>query len=81
LHNSDCQRFTDHYRVFTVGQTNLTAYLQSTLSAAPSLIPAIVSAYSIGSPGISNGYDAVAAAFTDSSFQCVCTQKLLVELN
>ncbi|KAF3006894.1 hypothetical protein E8E13_011104 [Curvularia kusanoi] len=57
-------------RVFTVGQTNLTAFLQTTFSAAPALIPAIAAAYPIGSPGITNGYDAISAVVTDVTFQC-----------
>lgn len=53
-----------------MGQTNLTAYLQTTFSAAPALIPAIAAAYPIGSPGITNGYDAISAVITDFTFQC-----------
>jgi acetylcholinesterase len=48
----------------------LTAFLQTTFSAAPALIPAIAAAYPIGSPGITNGYDASSAVITDFTFQC-----------
>lgn len=65
------QGFAEHHRVFSVGQTNLTAFLQTAFSAAPALIPAIAAAYPIGSPGITNGYDAISAVFTDVTFQCV----------
>ncbi|KAJ4350897.1 hypothetical protein N0V95_004345 [Ascochyta clinopodiicola] len=57
-------------RVFAIGQTNLSAYLDIIFSAAPTLIPAIAAAYPIGSPGITNGYDAVSAVITDLTFQC-----------
>ena len=57
-------------RVFAVGQTNLSAFLQTNFGAAPSLIPAIAAAYPIGSPGITNGYDAISAVITDITFQC-----------
>ncbi|KAH6632903.1 Alpha/Beta hydrolase protein [Boeremia exigua] len=57
-------------RVFAVGQTNLTAFLQTTFGAAPALIPAIAAAYPIGGPGITNGYDAISAVITDATFQC-----------
>lgn len=59
-------------RVFTIGQTNLTAYLQSLFGATvPSLIPIIEAAYPVGSNGLTNDYDAVAQVFTELSFQCV----------
>jgi acetylcholinesterase len=59
-------------RVFTVGQTNVSAYLQTAFggTAASALIPAITAAYPIGSPGITNGYDAISAIVTDITFQC-----------
>lgn len=57
--------------MFTVGQTNLTAYVKTAFSAVPSLVPAITAAYRIGSPGISNDYDAISAIATDLTFQCV----------
>ncbi|KAJ8119073.1 hypothetical protein OPT61_g59 [Boeremia exigua] len=57
-------------RVFAVGQTNFSAFLQTTFGAAPALIPAIAAAYPIGSPGITNGYDAISAVITDATFQC-----------
>jgi hypothetical protein len=57
--------------VFSVGQTNVTAFLQSTFSAVPALIPAITAAYPIGSPGLTNGYDVISAIATDITFQCV----------
>ncbi|KAJ9630417.1 hypothetical protein H2203_000937 [Taxawa tesnikishii (nom. ined.)] len=61
-------------RVFTVGQNNVTAYLQSILGRTnPELIPAIQAAYPLGS-GPNAGYDAVAAIYTD--FRYTCTQAL-----
>ncbi|KAH7093540.1 Carboxylesterase [Paraphoma chrysanthemicola] len=59
-------------RVFTIGQTNVSAYLQATFGNTPAaaLIPAITAAYPIGSPGLSNGYDVISAIVTDITFQC-----------
>jgi acetylcholinesterase len=58
-------------RVFQIGQTNVTAYLEATFGAlAPALIPAIEAAYPIGSDGFTNGYDVTSQIFTDIVFQC-----------
>lgn len=59
------------YSVFAVGQTNVTAYLQTAFGAVPALIPSIAAAYPIGSPGLTNGYDVISAIITDFTFQCV----------
>jgi hypothetical protein len=59
-------------RVFTIGQTNVTEFLETSFgTAAPALIPMIKAAYPIGSVGLTNGYDAISAIATDISFQCV----------
>ena len=63
-------------RVFTIGQTNVTEFLETTFSATPALIPAIKAAYSIGSVGLTNGYDVISAIATDVQFQCVCPLQL-----
>ncbi|KAI4621207.1 uncharacterized protein J4E87_006835 [Alternaria ethzedia] len=57
-------------RVFSVGQTNVTAYLQATFGAAPTLIPAIEAAYPIGSNGLTNDYDVISQIVTEITFQC-----------
>ncbi|KAB2110991.1 hypothetical protein AG0111_0g796 [Alternaria gaisen] len=58
-------------RVFQVGQTNLTAYLQTTFGIlAPALIPKIEVAYPIGSNGLTNDYDVISQIFTEITFQC-----------
>jgi len=57
-------------RVFSVGQTNITAYLQATFGAAPALIPAIEAAYPIGSNRLTNGYDVISQIVTEITFQC-----------
>lgn len=67
-------------RVFSVGQTNLTAFLQTNFAAASALIPAIAAAYSVGSPGITNGYDAISAVTTDVTFQCVSIVRIRPQL-
>lgn len=65
-----------HGSVFTIGQTNVTEFLETTFSAAPALIPAIKAAYPIGSVGLSNGYDVISAIATDVQFQCVSRVKM-----
>ncbi|KAL1799235.1 hypothetical protein ACET3X_003272 [Alternaria dauci] len=58
-------------RVFQVGQTNLTAYLQATFGIlAPALILAIEAAYPIGSNGLTNDYDVISQISTEITFQC-----------
>jgi carboxylesterase type B len=58
-------------RVFQVGQTNLTAYVQATFGIlAPALIPEIEAAYPIGSNGLSNDYDVISQISTEITFQC-----------
>jgi carboxylesterase type B len=58
-------------RVFQVGQTNVTAYLQATFgAAAPALIPAIEAAYPLGSNGLTNAYDVISQISTEIGFQC-----------
>ncbi|CAN9220242.1 unnamed protein product [Alternaria alternata] len=58
-------------RVFQVGQTNLTAYLQATFGIlAPALIPKIEAAYPIGSNGLTNDYDVISQISTEITFQC-----------
>ncbi|RAR00095.1 alpha beta-hydrolase [Stemphylium lycopersici] len=58
-------------RVFALGQTNITAYLQATLgTAAASLMPAIEAAYPLGSPGLTSSYDVISQMATELTFQC-----------
>ncbi|KAF1834105.1 alpha/beta-hydrolase [Decorospora gaudefroyi] len=58
-------------RVFQVGQTNVTAFLQNTFGrAAAALIPAIEAAYPLGSNGLINAYDVISQIFTELIFQC-----------
>jgi hypothetical protein len=62
----------NHRRVFTIGQTNVTEFLETNFgTTAPALIPIVKAAYPIGSVGLTNGYDAISAIATDISFQCV----------
>lgn len=59
-------------RVFTIGQNNLTAYLQSAFGAvAPALIPQLEAAYPIGSNGLETDYDVISQIVTELTFQCV----------
>ena len=56
-------------RIFTIGQNNLTAFLQTTFAASPQLQQAIAQAYPI-TPGLTD-YDVIAQIYTDLSFTCV----------
>jgi acetylcholinesterase len=72
VNENDCDKtWTDQNSVFAVGQTNVTAFLQTSFGAVPALIPVIQAAYPIGSPGLTNGYDVISAIITDLTFQCV----------
>ncbi len=63
--------------VFSYGDTNLTAYLATALPTAPqSYLSQIASAYPIGSPGIANVSQQIAAIYTDLSFQCTQAREL-----
>ncbi|KAI9717837.1 MAG: hypothetical protein M1828_007076 [Chrysothrix sp. TS-e1954] len=62
-------------RVFEFGQTNLSAFLQTTFATSqPDLIPTLQESYAIGNSAngipITNDYDATSAVFTDIQFQC-----------
>ncbi|KAL6706357.1 hypothetical protein ACN47E_005647 [Coniothyrium glycines] len=58
-------------RVFTIGQNNLTTFLQTTFGrTAPALIPVLKAAYPVGTAGIINDYDAIAQIVTEITFQC-----------
>lgn len=59
-------------RVFTVGQTNVTAFLETTLgpSAGPEFIATIEAAYPVGGWEFPTAYDAIAQIMTDLVFQC-----------
>ncbi|KAF2127653.1 alpha/beta-hydrolase [Dothidotthia symphoricarpi CBS 119687] len=57
-------------RVFTLGQTNITAFLQANYAGAPAFIPIIEAAYPIGSNGLVTGNDVISQIVTDITFQC-----------
>jgi hypothetical protein len=62
----------NHRRVFAIGQTDVTKFLETTFgTAAPALIPVFKAAYPIGSVGLTNGYDVISAIATDMTFHCV----------
>jgi carboxylesterase type B len=58
-------------RVFEFGQTNLTAYIQTTFGAFPALAAEIATAYAVGTDGATNGFQAISQIFTELVFQCV----------
>jgi carboxylesterase type B len=63
--------------VFTYGDTNLTAYLATALPTAPqSYYNEIAAAYPIGSPGIANVSQQIAAIYTEFAFQCTQAREL-----
>lgn len=57
-------------RVLVVGETNLTAAIAASFNESAQLEQLIVSAYAVGTPGISSGYDAIAQISTEYTFQC-----------
>jgi acetylcholinesterase len=57
-------------RVFTVGQNDTTAYLETLVGDQPDLIKEIEAAYPIGQDGIETPYDQCAQIFTEFFFQC-----------
>lgn len=60
-------------RVFEVGQTNFSAFLQQTFGTlAPQNIPLVEAAYGpVGTtPGVNTDYDLVSAVYTDLNFAC-----------
>lgn len=65
------------YSVFVIGQTNFSAYLETTFggTAAAALIPSIEAAYPIGSNGLNNAYDVTSQFVTEIIFQCVSDTK------
>ncbi|KAJ4263704.1 hypothetical protein NW764_016086 [Fusarium oxysporum] len=62
---------------FTYGGTNLTAYLTSIFPTEPSsYLDYIASAYPIGSPGIANVSQQIAAIATEATYQCMQARQL-----
>ena len=59
-------------RIFTVGQSNTTAFLETTFNflGADQLRPLIEQAYPIGAPSVVNSYDQIALIDTEYAFQC-----------
>jgi carboxylesterase type B len=58
-------------RVFVYGQNDTAAYLTSFLPGVPqALIDAIIAAYPIPSPYISNAFEQLAQIYTEFAFQC-----------
>ncbi|KAL9068184.1 MAG: hypothetical protein Q9157_006574 [Trypethelium eluteriae] len=57
-------------RVFEVGQTNVTQYVQTTFGAIPGLPEQIEAAYPIGQNGLNSDYDVISQIFTEVEFQC-----------
>lgn len=63
--------------VFTYGDTNTSAFLTTALPTAPqSYLTEIASAYPIGSPGIANASQQIAAIYTEYIFQCPQAREL-----
>jgi carboxylesterase type B len=58
-------------RLFTINQTNVTTFLETTFPSLPAAFySTVVAAYPEGTPGLENGYDVNAQIFTDFFFQC-----------
>ncbi|OQN98496.1 hypothetical protein B0A48_15757 [Cryoendolithus antarcticus] len=56
--------------IFTLGETNLTAFVDGIFGFLPSLAAQIEAAYAVGTPGIDSEGDAIAQIFTDVGLQC-----------
>ncbi|KAF2751036.1 cholinesterase [Sporormia fimetaria CBS 119925] len=56
-------------RVYSIGQNNLTAYLQTTFQV-PALMDAVRAAYPRGVAGLNTDYDIISAIYTDLIFTC-----------
>ena len=57
-------------RVFTVGETNLTAAIDTSFPESALLRQLVAEAYAIGTPGVNSAYDGIAEIYTDYVFQC-----------
>ncbi|GIZ42503.1 hypothetical protein CKM354_000576900 [Cercospora kikuchii] len=60
----------DEGTVFTLGQSNLTAFINNTFALLPQLIPRVAAAYAVGTPGINTESQAIARIFTEVGVQC-----------
>ncbi|PIA88464.1 Para-nitrobenzyl esterase [Cercospora beticola] len=60
----------DEGTIFTLGQSNLTAFINNTFALLPQLIPQIAAAYAVGTPGINSERQAIARIFTEVGVQC-----------
>lgn len=57
--------------VFTVGDNNITAYVDAAFGSVPALAAEIIDAYPLGIYGLNTPYEVIAQIFTDWIFQCV----------
>lgn len=58
-------------RLFSLGQNNLTAFLQSSFGFNPQLLQAVKAAYPLGKNGLNTDYDVISQISTELVFQCV----------
>ena len=58
-------------RLFEIGQTNLSAYIQNSFGSFPSLAAEVAQAYGVGTDGTTNDYEAISQIYTELIFQCV----------
>ncbi|PVH89071.1 Carboxylesterase [Cadophora sp. DSE1049] len=56
--------------LFTYGQNNLTAFIQSTFTLLPQIQSLVTQSYRVGSPGIANESQAISQIFTEIGVQC-----------
>lgn len=61
---------TNEGTIFTIGQNNITSFLQGLFYGQPALQKAVAASYAIGTPGITDTTSQIAAIFTDYIFQC-----------
>ena len=58
-------------RVFESGQTNLSAFIQTTFGTVPGLADEVAKAYAIGTDPTTNAFEAISKIYTELVFQCV----------
>ena len=58
-------------RVFEFGESNLTAFLETTFPESVALQQAIAAAYPLGQNGLNTPYDVISQIYTEYIFQCV----------
>jgi len=57
-------------RIFVIGQSNLSSYINNTFDVLPSVASQVAQAYAVGTGGLNTYYEAIAQIYTELVFQC-----------